>query len=438
MGCNELLCSSGRRLRRSILTTITHREVQEYISTFEWFREPAKQGYLAASLDRLVTTLNLIPRLPNPERVRVLEIGGMPYFMTVLIKKFLGYDVEVANEPTLERGSDGNVEILENDHGERHEIAYKTLNIEYDRWPWEDDTFDLVLYCEVIEHLVYDPTHTLVETHRVLKNDSGTLLLSTPNALCYTYLTQMLHGENFYPPYSGHSHYARHHRLFSPQELAFLCTQVGYQVQESYSVRDQAYHHPRRWERLVRVLTKRGRMANRLDVIYLLATPHGTPRYAYPAAKPYIIYQDVNGYEEAVRASTRKSGDIAPPVLSGFFDLEPWGGGIRWTGPWSEIALRPSDHEKVAITFYSGPAARGPEVRGSIELRDTAARSKQRHDFAVASDAWQTLEFPLPAHPVSDLVMEITVDKPIIPRELDPRLTDDRALGIAVREVVLV
>jgi SAM-dependent methyltransferase len=417
---------------------ITPDEVKAYVHTFEWFRDAAKQAYLAAALDRLVTTLNLIPRLPNPERVRLLEIGGMPYFMTVLVQKFLGYQVEVANEPTLERGRRGNLQVLESDDGDRHEIHYKTLNLEYERWPWEDDTFDLVLYCEVIEHLVYDPTHTLVEAHRVLKNDSGKLLLSTPNALCYSYLRQMLHGENFYPPYSGYSHYARHHRLFSPAELAFLCGEVGYEVHDSYSVRDDAYDHPPSWERPVRALTSMGKLRNRLDVIYLLATPHDHPRYAYPAASPHVIYQDVNGYEEAVRASTRKGGDIAPPVLKGFFDLEPWGGGVRWTGTWSEVALRPSAHQKVAITFYSGPAARGPEVRGSIELRDTATGSKQHHDFAVASDTWQTLEFPLPAHPNSDLVMEIAVDKPVIPCELDPKLTDDRALGIAVREVVLV
>jgi hypothetical protein len=110
---------------------------------------------------------------------------------------------------------------------------------------------------------------------------------------------------------------------------------------------------------------------------------------------------------------------------------------VRWTGPAAEVALRPHGHEKVAITFYSGPAARGPEVRGSIELRDTAARSKQRHDFAVPSDTWQTLELPLPADVSGDLVMEITVDKLLVPRELDPRLTDDRALGIAVRDIVL-
>jgi SAM-dependent methyltransferase len=424
--------------RRGSVKLITPDDVKAYVSTFEWFREAAMRGYLAASLDRLVTTLNLIPRLPNPERVRVLEIGGMPYFMTVLVKKFLGYQAEVANEPSLERGRRGNLQVLENDDGERHEVRYKTLNLEYDRWPWEDDSFDLVLYCEVIEHLVYDPTHTLAEAHRVLKNDSGKLLLSTPNALSTYSLWQMLRGENFYPPYSGHSHYARHHRLFSPQELAFLCGEVGFEVHDSYSVRDEAYDHPRRWERPVRALTRIGKLRNRLDVIYLLATPHGRPRYAYPAARPYVIYQDVNGYDEAVRASTRKGGDIAPPVLSGFFDLEPWGGGIRWTGSWSEVALRPGEHQKVAITFYSGPAARGLEVRGSIELRDPATGSKQRHDLVVASDTWQTLEFPLPAQPISDVVMEIAVDKPMIPCELDPTLTDDRALGIAVREVVLV
>jgi hypothetical protein len=55
----------------------------------------------------------------------------------------------------------------------------------------------------------------------------------------------------------------------------------------------------------------------------------------------------------------------------------------------------------------------------------------------VASDTWQTLELPLPADVSGDLVMEITVDKLLVPRELDPRLTDDRALGIAVRDIVL-
>src|SRR6266511_2875826 len=153
----------------SMSPQITAKDVEDYVSRFEWFRNPDRQGYWAAAKDRLVTTLNLIPRLPNPEQVRVLEIGGMPYFMTALIEHLFGYTVEVINEPT-----------------------------------WE-----------------------LVDAHRVLKKDTGKLLISTPNALAYPYLLQMIQGVNFYPPYSGYSHYARHHRLYSPEELVKLCSMVG-------------------------------------------------------------------------------------------------------------------------------------------------------------------------------------------------------------------
>lgn len=40
---------------------ITRRMVKDYLATFDWFREPAKQGYLAIAVDRFAHTLNLIP-----------------------------------------------------------------------------------------------------------------------------------------------------------------------------------------------------------------------------------------------------------------------------------------------------------------------------------------------------------------------------------------
>jgi hypothetical protein len=419
------------------VTQITAQMVEDYIGSFGFFRDPAKQAYLAAARDRLVTTLNLIPRLPNPERVRVLEIGGVPYFMTVLVEKFFGYRVDVANEPTFERGEAGNFQVLENDHGDRHEIRYKTLNIEYDTWPWSDDAFDIVLYCEVIEHLVYNPTHTLVEVHRVLQKETGQLLLSTPNALCYTYLVQMVRGQNFYPPYSGWSHYARHHRLFSPAELVHLCTKVGYQVHTCYSVYDQAYDHPRLLEPVVRALMRVGRLRGRLDVIYLLATPVGTARLAYPDSPPFSIYGDVAGYPSRLNG-VRMAEEVSAPLLDGFFNLESWGGGVRWTGPTAHLLLATGSHEKVSITFYGGPAERGPEVRGWVTLSDPAGTRAERHDFAVPSDTWQTLTFPLQTGPPAELLIEIGVENPLIPSALDRRSRDGRALGVAVREVALV
>jgi SAM-dependent methyltransferase len=423
------------------MSQITAKEVEDYVSGFEWFRHPDRQGYWAAARDRLVTTLNLIPRLPNPEQVRVLEIGGMPYFMTALIEKLFGYKVEVVNEPTWERGEGRNMEVLESDHGDRHEIHYKTLNIEYDRWPWEDASFDIVMYCEVIEHLVYDPTRTLVEAHRVLKKDTGHLLISTPNALAYPYLLQMIQGRNFYPPYSGYSHYARHHRLFSPEELFQLCTKIGYQVHSCYSVYDEAYAHPRWLEPAVRGLMRVGKLKRRLDVIYLLATPVGEPKWAYPDSPPNAIYDDTQGYRAKVPVSTVRMVDQeSTPLVSGFYQLEPWGGGIRWTRPEARLVLRRQGQDKLSVTFYTGMKGRGPQVEGWVAVGDEAGGDLQRHEFTVPSDSWETLTFPLPAAAgTSDSVLiELGVNRPMVPNELDPKLKDRRVLGLAVREVSLL
>ena len=419
---------------------ITAKDVEDYVSRFEWFRHPDRQGYWAAAKDRLVTTLNLIPRLPHPEQVRVLEIGGMPYFMTALIEKLFGYTVEVINEPTWERGEDGNVEILESDDGDRHEIHYKTLNIEYDRWPWEDGRFDIVLYCEVIEHLVYDPTRTLVEAHRVLKKDTGKLLISTPNALAYPYLLQMIQGVNFYPPYSGYSHYARHHRLYSPEELVKLCSMIGYQVHTCYSVYDHAYAHPRWLEPAVRALMRAGKLKRRLDVIYLLGTPVGEPKWAYPDTPPHAIYDDTQGYRQRVALSTvRMIDQESSALLSGFYRMEPWGGGVRWTMPKAQLVLDRQGHDKLSVTMYTGMNLRGPQVEGWVAVGDEAApKDLQRHEFKLPSESWETLTFPLPDGCSDKVLVEIGVNQPMVPGDLDPKLKDRRVLGVAVREVALL
>ena len=53
---------------------ITAQQIREYVNTFEWFREPAKQGYLEAAIDRLTHTQRTILAhldipLPWPETI---------------------------------------------------------------------------------------------------------------------------------------------------------------------------------------------------------------------------------------------------------------------------------------------------------------------------------------------------------------------------------
>jgi len=60
-------------------------------------------------------------------------------------------------------------------------IPILDCDLDVDPFPFADQTFDLVLFTEVIEHL-HNPLHALSEIRRVLKR-GGWLILSTPNLL---------------------------------------------------------------------------------------------------------------------------------------------------------------------------------------------------------------------------------------------------------------
>ncbi len=46
-------------------------------------------------------------------------------------------------------------------------------------YPYADSSFEVVLCCELIEHLLHDPMHMLLESWRVL-TDGGLFVLTTP------------------------------------------------------------------------------------------------------------------------------------------------------------------------------------------------------------------------------------------------------------------
>lgn len=56
---------------------------------------------------------------------------------------------------------------------------FKTCDLNSENIPWEDQTFDVIVCSEVIEH-IFNTDHLVVELHRILKKD-GILIISTPN-----------------------------------------------------------------------------------------------------------------------------------------------------------------------------------------------------------------------------------------------------------------
>jgi SAM-dependent methyltransferase len=113
-------------------------------------------------------------------------------------------------------------------------MEFAHFNIEDAAFPFPEKSFDVVLFCEVIEHLQSDPVKVLLEIKRVLK-PGGHLVLTTPNVSRLENVARMIAGANIYDPYSGYGPYGRHNREYNKHELALLLQYCGFDVDVLFS-----------------------------------------------------------------------------------------------------------------------------------------------------------------------------------------------------------
>lgn len=214
----------------------------EYLSSFNFedgSNPEEMKNYLNHDFKRFLFTLNLLPKLsdadpePRAEKSKLLEIGANPYFTSMLIKKFTRYELYMTNFFGLK----DNQEMLQYKVGKdkaRIDFPFYHSNIETDELPFEENYFDVVCFCEVIEHLVNDPINALLKVKKHLKKN-GCLVLSTPNVARLENVSKMLAGANIYDPYSGYGAYGRHNREYNKHELFLLLTHLGFEIEEIFS-----------------------------------------------------------------------------------------------------------------------------------------------------------------------------------------------------------
>ncbi len=186
--------------------------------------------YIAEAFWRFVYTYGLVRDL----RGKCLELGANPYYFTMLMDQFTDLDVVTANYfgPHI-TASEVEQEVLYKDFQTgkplRKTFRSRHFNIEEEKFPFADGEFDLVLFCEIIEHLLMDPAAVLREIRRILK-PGGALVLTTPNVNRLENVARMIAGENIYDPYSGYGPYGRHNREYSARELRRLLEYLGFGV----------------------------------------------------------------------------------------------------------------------------------------------------------------------------------------------------------------
>jgi SAM-dependent methyltransferase len=193
-------------------------------------------SYWEEAFGRFLHTWDLV----RDSQGRALELGANPYFLTWILHEFTSLNLSLANFFGGERGQLSQMLSFEDDGSlVELEMVSELFNMEEDRFPYKDQSFDLVLFCEIIEHLLMNPLHALLEIRRVLR-DNGVLVITTPNAVRLENVFAMLAGTNIYDPYSGFGPYGRHNREYIRVELRRLVEFAGFDVQTIFTADSHA------------------------------------------------------------------------------------------------------------------------------------------------------------------------------------------------------
>jgi SAM-dependent methyltransferase len=197
--------------------------------------DEAAREYFQKHLSRLARTLTLVPQ-PRTSG-RILELGCYMQ-ITPFLQQWRGYsNVRGAYYGQLGRSYQRIASVRD----EQLEYSVDLFDAERDRYPYNDGSFETVLACELIEHLVRDPMHLLLECRRILE-DGGRLIVTTPNVASLTSVARVLHGYDnpqissvYARSREGAPDEAPHVREYTAFELRTALEAAGYEIESLFT-----------------------------------------------------------------------------------------------------------------------------------------------------------------------------------------------------------
>lgn len=179
---------------------------------------------------------------------RILDVGANPLYFLATLKR-LGYHIE---------GLDINPN-LDSDLIKKESLKITKCDIEKEKFPYEDHSFDVVILSEVFEHLYVNPLHCMREIKRILKKD-GKLILTTPNGYSLKCIGNFVLGrglsENPFREFNlMNTHcYRGHIREYSMGELKDFLQKTNFKIEDSFYI---SYEHVGlRNKNLLRIFSK--------------------------------------------------------------------------------------------------------------------------------------------------------------------------------------
>jgi SAM-dependent methyltransferase len=181
------------------------------------------------------TVRDILDHCPPAEGVRVLELGAFFGVVSLALRR-LGYDVTAADMP----------EFIDHPAQKQryHRFSVKTAGVRLEEFvlPFPDEAFDVVVMCETLEHLNFNPLPLLKEINRV-GSEHSLFYLSLPNAANIYNRSKVLRGkavgvdvESFFTQLDPCSSEIvnEHWREYTAPEVRLMLERLGYRVETQY------------------------------------------------------------------------------------------------------------------------------------------------------------------------------------------------------------
>lgn len=167
--------------------------------------------------------MNKINQVGLKEGSKILDVGCYPLhlFKTLKLSGYSVYGISSQHEPI-----------------KASNIVIK--NIETDRLPYSGGFFDLIIFSEVMEHLIVNPLIYYAKFKNIL-SETGRVIVTTPNAAGLYKIIPILLGRSTYFPLSDvfstqlndGSIYKRHNREYTMNELGEILKQAKFEIKKS-------------------------------------------------------------------------------------------------------------------------------------------------------------------------------------------------------------
>ncbi len=154
-----------------------------------------------------------------------VEIGASPFVFSVLLKlfglNFISIDLQPGKfQPIIDE----------------FDLHVEQVDIQRQRFPFDNDQVDYVHFSEVFEHLYINPFHTLSEMHRILK-PGGLIYFSTPNFYSVDNLLRIILGKSFRDGFEEvyrilSEGYPGHIREYTTAEMKKFFNYAGFEVKD--------------------------------------------------------------------------------------------------------------------------------------------------------------------------------------------------------------